>query len=418
MNTLQAAGRDWRKIALICMAAALMAACSSPANSSSPNSSASASGSSCGTIPQKLPVDHTGVLATLPAATVAGYNQYPFPIKKSAYSNYKAPHPKPWKIAHVGNFQGNAWHATQQAAFISVAKQAEKAGLVSAYTTVIANNNVATQMQQIRSLIQQHYNMIVLEPASATGLDGVINEAKAAGMVVVTQDSPVSDTNAVNVLTNPVLYGAVQAQALVKAMGTSGNVLEVQGIPGNPDNTLFNLGASVVFKNCPNIKIVGMLTGNWLPATAKSQVLSYLSTHPSTIDGVWESSTMATAIIQAFQQAGRKVPPVTDGDPDKSSLAYWRDHIGHGYKGAGGALPPGSDMNAAVRVGLKILEGQGIKVNVVSASAPEITAANLRQWVKPGWTETTPGVSDVTIGKLLNDSTLAPLFAHPAPAIP
>ncbi len=46
------------------------------------------------------------------------------------------------------------------------------AGIIKDYTMVVANNDVATQVQQIESFIMQGCNLIVVDPCSSSGLDG------------------------------------------------------------------------------------------------------------------------------------------------------------------------------------------------------------------------------------------------------
>lgn len=373
----------------------------------------------CGQMPGKLPQDNTGVLAGLPKATLAGYLEYTIPIKKSPYENFKPKHAAPWKVIHIGNFVGNDWHTIQIAQFDKTAEAMKAAGLISQFSQVHADASVPVQIQQMRTAIQQGYDAIIVEPNSETALDGIIDQAFRAGIVVVTQDSPADSVNAINVGGNAVQYGGTKAQALVAGLGGKGNVLMVSGLPGNPDNALFNAGAHSVFDNCPGIKVVQTLDANWDPATAKSMTLQYLETHRGQkIDAVWDSSGMATPAIQAFQTAGVPVPAVANGDPDKGYLAYWLANKDKGFLGGANALPGASGADAAMRVALKVLEGQGLKVSDIPAQIPTLTAVDLSAWVDPSWTPDTPGMTDQTVGKYLGDDVLAPLFDRPAPTIP
>jgi ribose transport system substrate-binding protein len=388
------------------------------AQSEAPASPAASTGAvACGEIPPTLPTDNTGLLAALPQETLAGYYDYPRTIDKSPYETYQPTHAAPWKIGHLGNFVGNDWHVIQLAQFAKTAQEMKDAGLISDFEEVHADNDIQTQIQQFRQMEQDGVDAVVLEPVSATGLVDEINAAKALGMVVVTQDSPAETLNAVNVGGNPVLYGAEKARLLVEAMGGKGNAVMVSGIQGNPANAFFDQGAQLVFANCPDVH-VDTIYGQWDVATAKSEMLKYLTTHPGNVDGVWESSGMGKAVVDAFIQAGRAVPPVINGDPDINYLAYWRDNQANGFKGGAAALPSASGADAAMRVALKILQGQGVKVSDIPAAIPVVTADNLNDWVDPSWTPDSPGMTDRTVGTYLGDDILAPLFDNPAPTIP
>ena len=121
-------------------------------------------------MPGKLPQDNTGVLAGLPPATLAGYRDYPIPIKKSPYENFKPKHAAPWKVIHIGNFVGNDWHVVQIAQFDKTASAMRAAGMISDFSQVHADASVPVQIQQMRTAIQQGYDAIILEPNSESAL--------------------------------------------------------------------------------------------------------------------------------------------------------------------------------------------------------------------------------------------------------
>ena len=108
---------------------------------------------------------------------------------------------------------------------------------------------------------------------------------------------------------------------------------------------------------------------------------------------------MEKGIIEAFEQVGRDVPPVTMGNPDQAGLAYWRDHQADGYHTAATAQPSAAGADAMFRVGMRILEGKGPKItsivgnppltvdsdNLAAAQAtfPDADVQVLDDWVKP-----------------------------------
>jgi ribose transport system substrate-binding protein len=126
---------------------------------------------------------------------------------------------------------------------------------------------------------------------------------------------------------------------------------------------------------------------------------------------------MAIPAIQAFQTAGVPVPAVVNGNPDKGYLAYWQANKDKDFMGGANALPSASGADAAMRVAIKVLEGQGLKVSDIPAQIPTLTVNDLSSWVDASWTPDTPGMTDQTVGKYLSDDILAPLFDKPAPTI-
>jgi ribose transport system substrate-binding protein len=367
----------------------------------------------CGDLPYKAPVDKSGLLKTLPASVQAGYNNYYNPVLKSAWTTWKPKHKPPYTIGYSDSFSGNFWRADALARLKTDIGIYQKAGLVKKLIYTNSNLKNDVQIQQMRSMIQQHVDIILSIPNSPTAFNGVIKEAYDAGIPVLTLLAPVTSPYAINVDDSNFLLGARQAQGLVQLLHGKGSVVTVDGLPGTPGSIYIHNGGYAIFQNCPNIKILGNFAGNWNNADGKSGMLKFLATHPQKVDGVWEQGSMALGIMQALQQAGRPLVPVTDGNPDKASLAVWRDNMKKGYHGVATANVPSSGMDAMFRIGMRMLDGQGIKINAIVKNPPLVMDKQLNGWVKPDWTESTPGVADAPPGTWLNEKLLDSFFMHP-----
>lgn len=373
-----------------------LAACGSSSSSTSAAASTASAGKtpSCvPAVPSSLPNDPDGVAATLTGAAKAAMGGYPGTVYASPWANFKPKAGPPWVIG-LSNNEGNL-----NAQDVLKGLQEEAAlnpGLVKKIitTTPPTPNDVPTQIQQMRSLIQQGVNLIVSTLGSPTALNAVINQAAAADIPVISLLGQSTDKNAVNLQPNPIQLGYYGAKGLLTSMGTAkGNVLIVDGIPGLSIDTDILKGAQQVFKAC-GVHVVGQVTGDFDPTTAKTQVLTFLSAHPGTINGVFQVSDMAPGIFSAFQQVGRTVPPVDDIGAPAASLVYWQDHEKSGYQGSGVAIPAIKDGTYSMAVALAMLEGDGVKITDVPYAPPVITTANLSQWIEPGWTASTNALGD------------------------
>lgn len=339
-----------------------------------------------------MPKDPNGVAAKLTGAAKKAMGGYPGTVYNSPWSGFKAKQGPPWKIG-LSNNEGNL---NAKDLLKGLKKEAKlNPGLVSKIvtTTPPTPNDVPTQIQQMRSLIQQHVNLIISTLGSPTALNGVINQAASQGIPVISLLGQSTDKNAVNLQPNPIQLGYYGARGLLSSMGSGkGNVLIVNGIPGLSINTDILKGAKQVFQAC-GTNIVGTVVGKFDPTIAKTQVLTFLSAHPGKIDGVFQVSDMAPGIFSAFQQVGRHVPPVDDIGAPAASLMYWKDHQSS-YKGSGVAIPAIKDGTYAMAVGLAMLKGDGVKISDVPYAPPVITSANLDKWIEPGWTTSTNALSD------------------------
>jgi ribose transport system substrate-binding protein len=344
-------------------------------------------------VPSSLPKDPDGVAASLTGAAKDAMGGYPGTVYKSPWANFKPKHGPPWKIG-MSNNEGNL-NAVDVLAGLK-AEAALNPGLVSGIvtTTPPTPNDVATQIQQMRSLVQQNVDFIISTLGSPTALNGVIDQAASQNIPVISLLGQSTDKNAVNLQPNPIQLGYYGARGILTAIGSGkGNVLIVDGIPGLSIDTDILAGAKQVFKAC-GTNIVGTVVGKFDPTIAKTQVLTFLSAHPGKIDGVFEVASMAPGIFSAFQQLGRPVPPVDDIAGRASSLVYWRDHESKGYKGIGVSIPAIKDGTYSMAAALAMLQGHGVKITDVPYAPPVITTANLNQWIQPGWNASTQALAD------------------------
>ena len=366
--------------------------------------------------PGALPADSAEMLQkSLPPEAQAGFEGYGSPLFASPFVNFKPPHEKPWTIGYNNSFSGNAWRAAALAELQKNVEKYKKLGIVKDLIVTDSNGDTPTQIQQMRSMIQKGVDVIISIPGSPTAMNAVIDEAFQAGIPVVTVAAPVTTANAINVDTNGYLIGKTMALGLAQILNGKGSILTVEGIPGTSGSELIKAGGQAVFKNCPNIKIVADLVGQWSESAAQTAVLQQLSTNPTAIDGVWQQGSMFMGVITALEQAGRPMVPVTVGNPNQNSLAYWHDNAAKGFKTVGTSNAPGADMELAFRTAMRVMMGQGLKVSGVVARPPLITADTLDQWWKPEFTVDSTGVGEPPPNTWMPDSVLDGYFTNPAP---
>jgi ribose transport system substrate-binding protein len=368
-----------------------------------------------GPIPTKAVQDPQGVVAKEGALVKAAFNGYPVPVHPSPWQQFKPNHGPPWVIGWAWN-ELNAYATGNRKGIDNNLAVYKKLGLVSSivptYTTVA--NGATQQAQQIRTMVQKKVDIIISALTSPTAVNGAIAAAAAANIPVVSESGTSTDPHAVNVQGNPYLLGAQTATALANIMGQKGNLLIVDGVPGLSIATFSLAAAKDIFKNCPNIKVVGEVVGFFSQSTAKNEVLKFLATHPGQIDGVWQDSSMAQGVISAFQQLGRKVPPVADTSADLASLAYWLHHMKDGYKGTANGDPAQRMADAVWNVSMRMLEGQGVKFTDIPIVPPIITAHNLAQWVPSNWNESVSHTAEGPPNSWGPNAYLDHFFLHPA----
>jgi ribose transport system substrate-binding protein len=247
-----------------------------------------------------------------------------------------------------------------------------------------SNNNVSVQLSQMNNLVQQGCQVIFTYPGTATGLCSAVANAYKKGALVVSYGTEASCPNMISVDVNQYRMAYLAAENLASRLGGKGNVVLVNAIKGVPAAEAERQGALDAFDKHPDIKVTGEIYGDWTPSIAKSEMLSYLATHPEKIDGVWQAGLMSASVNQALEQAGRKDVKVEAFSATCSGLALWHKNGGDNFS----FLQAGEPFAyMAMEAAQRVLAGAKPVANVLLFDMPLITKDNLDEWYQPGMTE-------------------------------
>lgn len=346
----------------------------------------------------------SGIAAGLPGALSAQYVGLPKPPAKSVYSSFAAVK-GPWKVCYSESFQGNPWRVSLANEMKRLAKEYEKAGLVSSFTMSVSNEDVARQNQQIRQFVQQGCSIIFSVAGSATGLNAAVQYAYEKGVPFVTMAGSVTSSDAVNVDSNYYVLG----EELAKVTGEVNNVLMVKGIEGQPIAALQNEGAKKEWSSL-GTKVVAEVNGNWTPSTTKQAVLNAIATHPQSIGAVWSTGSESVEIAEAFAQSGRKLPLITasiSGD----ALGYWKAHPEFRFSGV--AIAPSWTAETGWRVGMRTLAGKGPKIDPIMVPIPTVSQSELPSLYQSCMTPTSSSVFPVVKSDPLPEALMNAYFEKP-----
>jgi len=377
----------------------------SPAASSS--SSASALSGACGTIPSISYTDQSGLVAGLGSYS-ANFNGFDGTIYKSAWSTWKGK-TSGVKIGILIDGLGNPFQPVLESSLQSDLK-------AFGYSTIAlapSANSVTDQLQGYQTLLNDHVDMIIVQAQSPTAYNSLIDKAAKEGIPTIGVLNDIADSNAVNVVPNSVLGGAELAQFVVRQAQGKGLIMFLHGIPGVPIDTDTMNGANAVLKLCSGITTNESIVTQFAPPIAKQQMLSFLTTHTQQVAGVVTAGPFTAGVIQAFLQAGRTVPPITNNGLDEGGLAYWIQHKST-FNGVALANTPNGLANAAAQVAHKMLDGDGVKLNTLSIAPPLVTSTNLAQYVTidPSWTINTAGSAIGPAGMYVSQAYIDSIFTR------
>jgi ribose transport system substrate-binding protein len=350
--------------------------------------------------------------STLPPDVQALYNGVEDTIQPAAYDGFTMP-PKPWKWCHSESYQGNPWRLSVTQELQRLVGLYKDKGWVSNFEMSDSNGDTGQQIAQIRAFIDKKCSIITSFAGSSTALNDVIGAAHKAGIPFVTGAGAVTSPYAINVDSNYVKFGYDVAKGIVDGLGGKGNVLRVEGIAGSPLVAQQRAGADKAFAEAPGIKVIRDVNGNWSPNVTKTVVLQVLATTPQPIDAVWTSGSEARIVDDAFAQAGRPIPLVS-GSISGDALGYWKENPDK-FKFTGGALMPSWTAQTLFRVGVRVLEGQQPKLNILMIPVPEVKQAELGNWYGSCMTKDAVSVFPVAPEDPMPEALMNNYFVKPAP---
>ena len=275
----------------------------------------------------------------------------------------------PYKIAFSNSYFGNNWRAEMLKAADAYVKQPQVKSFIKEYKVYNAGNDVGQQIAQIRQIILSGADAIVVNAASPTGLDSVLDEAVNRGIVVVAFDNTVGTTKVVNVNNDQAAMGKRWAEFLADQIKGSGTVLMVHGVAGTTVDNDQASGAMSVFKQHPDIKVIDVY-GNWDVGTNQKVTANALATYPK-IDAVWGTEG-CTGIIQAFLQLKRPLVPMT-GESDNG---FMRLVVENKVPALVIGQPPAMAA-AAIRVAVNLLSGNKLP-QTISLPLEEIMTEQMK----------------------------------------
>jgi ABC-type sugar transport system substrate-binding protein len=361
-----------------------MSACSSSSTTSTKAAGNTSSASKCGTIPTTLPSDPDGVLASLPSSLRALYNGYPTPVYKSAFKTWK-PASSSKTVGFLLSETNNGYQLALQAILEGMLK-----GAGYKVDAVTSSDEVTDQVADFNQMVERKDALIVYEPLSSSAFTTAVKNAATAGIPSISLLNPVASADTISLGANDWLQGAYLGQQVAKDIGGKGMVLDVHGISGVGIDIATYDGVKAVFTLCPGITTNDTIYDQFSDATAKSDVQTYLETHPQKIAAAMTSGSGATGVLEGFQAAGKTVPEIANDSMEDGELAYWDQHKSS-YKGVGITTTPPQLATATLTLVKDLFAGDGVKVSAVVLNTPLVTDANVAQWYTTSMTPTSTG---------------------------
>ena len=300
------------------------------------------------------------------------------PIAASPYVDWKPKKGPPWKIGYASSYAGNTWRAAVMNRLQNeIIPKWKDLGLVEDVIITQSNLNDSVQIQQMRQLVDQGVDAIIVCCSNPTALNQTVKYAYDRGVPVFSLTGYLTSPYSINASTNYQLGGYVLGKWLADEIGGKGNVMVVQGIPGTSGSDSQDRGIKAALAEYPDVKIVGDVAGMWTDQVAQGEVQRWLATNPGQLDGIVVQSAAELGVLRALQQSGRDMIPVAIGG-EMGALCYWRqnpDYISAAWQ----LWPPGDEFQLIWDIMMRTLEGQGPKVQSILVDPIKITYADVEK---------------------------------------
>lgn len=205
---------------------------------------------------------------------------------------------------------GQAWRETGLAAMQALVAR-DYADTVELKIVRTNDNDAAQQNAAIQNLIADGVDAILFDPASATGANAAITQAKAAGIPVIANGGPYDNEYVYTVSTDWANAGTVGAEWLLDQLGDNTNIAVLEGVAGVPLNDTTMPGVEELL-TAGGANIVAQGTNDWNEANAQEAMSKILQSNPD-VGGVFSFLAGGQGVPAAFNDAGIPFVPVVGG---------------------------------------------------------------------------------------------------------
>jgi ribose transport system substrate-binding protein len=291
-------------------------------------------------------------------------------------SQFKSKKSSGWNVCFSNAASDNPW---RQNGLITMKAEAANTKEIGKFTIVDAEAKDDKQISDIESMTSGgKCDAIIIAPNTTATLTPAVEAACKSDVPVLVFDRGVTTDCPVTFI-HPIggyAFGADAAEFLKEKVKPGGKILALRILPGVDVLETRWSGAKGIF-DAAGLNVVGVEFTDGDAAKTKSIVSDYIQREGS-LDGIWmDAGATAVAAVEAFEDAGQDVPPIT-GEDQNDFLLKWKD------LGLTAIAPTYSNFQwrTAVILATKILKGEEVPKEWILPQ-PVVTQENLDQNAKP-----------------------------------
>ncbi len=295
----------------------------------------------------------------------------------------------PYRVGVAAGYLSNSWVVF---CLQHIRYEAARHKEISEVLVTDAGFNPGKQVADIEDLISKNVNLILYWPVDEKAIQPALEKAVVKGIPTVNTGGgfTYSPGTVANAFIDQVVLGDMVARQLFKDMRGKGKIVAMLPIAGTTAAVDQLAALRTAMKEFSQIELLSAEYGDWNRAKAKQITENLLQRHPR-IDGVFSpAGQMSIGVAEAFEEAGRlKEVVMSPGDEYNGWLKWVAKH-----KRGGAVTFPTRVGQEAVRLGLRILNGEPVKRGLAVASE-YISPASITRYVEPTrpddwWASTLP----------------------------
>lgn len=296
------------------------------------------------------------------------------------------------KVALSNSFSGNAWRAQTIKIFEKYCSDLKEEGVISEYYASSAGDDAQNQINELRNMISQGYDIILVNAADSNTLKPVLEEAADEGIIVVSYDNRVEGDNLYTIGIDEEAYATQQAEWMCETLGGKGNIYLIRGLEGSyNDNIRYDCWMNVL-KEYPDIHVIAEGYGGWDAGTTSQLMNDLLAANTDVeVNGIIQQGHGEVAMTEALVQHG--IDPATVAMTGEYTNGFFRVILEYGIDAYIEGLPCYLPA-AALDIAISVANGEEVDQNTVF-DPPVINAADAAEWYHEelpdtfmnGWTD-------------------------------
>ncbi len=137
-----------------------------------------------------------------------------------------------------------------------------------------ADGNSKTQIEQVKQMLEQHIDLLMISPNEAQPLTPIVEEAYKKGIPVIIIDRKTSsELYTAYVGADNYQIGKMAGEYIGSTLKARGQVIEIMGLPGSSPTIERQRGFADGIKNFKGIEIRTQVYGDWLKVNAEAELL-------------------------------------------------------------------------------------------------------------------------------------------------